>query len=67
MAQTEAQKRAEKTFRAKHYRVPVTFPGGTKERIEALSGGKSPSAFCRDVILAKLDELERILGTGKTE
>lgn len=67
MASTEKQKKAVQDFYDRNYRIPVVFPKDTKERIEALAGGKSNSAFIRDIVLAKLDELERILGTGKTE
>ena len=34
---------------------------GTKERIEALKLDKTNSAFIRDTVLNKLDELEKIL------
>lgn len=67
MATTQAQRDAVKRFYEKNYRVNIVFPPETKGRIEALSGGKSNTAFIRDIVLAKLDELERILGTGKTE
>ena len=33
----------------------------TKERIEALGLDKSNSAFIRDTVISKLDELEKIL------
>ncbi len=39
----------------------IVFPAGTKERIKALNIEKTPSAFIRDTITAKLDELEKIL------
>lgn len=58
---TEAQRRAVRKYEAENYRLNLTFPRGTKERIEALNLSKSNSAFIRDTILAKLDELEKIL------
>lgn len=67
MATTQAQRDAVKRFYSKNYRVNIVFPADTKKRIEALANGKSNTAFIRDIVLAKLDELERILGTGKTE
>lgn len=41
--------------------INVEFPRGTKERIEALNLNKSNSDFIRDVVLLKLNELEKIL------
>ena len=56
-ARAEAVRRYEK----KNYRLNLVFPGGTRERIEALGLDKTASAFIRDAVLAELDRLERIL------
>ena len=58
---TEAQRRAVRTYEKNNYRLNLTFPRGTKERIEALNLDKTNSAFIRDTVLSKLDELEKIL------
>lgn len=58
---TEAQRKAIRDYEKRNYRLNIVFPGGTKERIEALGLNKTNSAFIRDTILAKLDELEKIL------
>jgi predicted DNA-binding protein len=58
---TDAQRQAVRRYEKNNYRLNLTFPGGTKERIEALHLNKTNSAFIRDTILSKLDELERIL------
>lgn len=58
---TEAQKEAVRRYEKNNYRLNIVFPKGTKERIEALGLGKSNSAFIRDTVIAKLDELEKIL------
>lgn len=67
MASTEKQKKAVQDFYDRNYRIPVVFPKDTKERLERFANGKSNQAFIKEIVLAKLDELERILGTGKTE
>lgn len=54
-------KEAQRRYEAKYYRLNLVFPAGTKERIEALHLDKSNSAFIKDTVLSKLDELERIL------
>lgn len=51
----------QRAYEAKNYRLNLVFPAGTKERIEALNLDKTNSAFIRDTIIAKLDELEKIL------
>lgn len=61
MAATEAQKQAIRRYEQNNYRLNIVFPKGTKERIEALSLDKSNSAFIRDTVLSKIDELEKIL------
>lgn len=58
---TEAQRQAIRKYEKKNYRLNLVFPSGTKERIEALNLNKTNSAFIRDTILNKLDELEKIL------
>lgn len=58
---TEAQRKAVREYEKRNYRLNIVFPDGTKERIEALNLNKTNSAFIRDTILAKLDELEKIL------
>lgn len=58
---TEAQRKAVREYEKRNDRLNIVFPAGTKDRIEALNLNKSVSAFIRDTITAKLDELERIL------
>lgn len=58
---TEAQRRAVREYEKRNYRLNLTFPDGTKERIEALKLNKSNSAFIRDTVLQELDRLEKIL------
>lgn len=58
---SKAQRKAVREYEKRNYRLNIVFPDGTKERIEALKLNKSNSAFIRDTILAKLDELEKIL------
>ena len=58
---TEAQRKAVRTYEKNNYRLNLTCPKGTKERIESLQLNKSNSAFIRDTVLSKLDELEKIL------
>lgn len=56
-----AQRKAVREYEKNNYRLNIVFPKGTKERIEALKLDKSNSAFIRDTILTKLEELEKIL------
>lgn len=56
-----AQRKAVRKYEENNYRLNIVFPKGTKERIEALKLEKTNSAFIRDTVLAKLDELEKIL------
>lgn len=60
---TDAQRAAVRNYEKNNYRLNIVFPRGTKERIEALKADKtkSNSAFIRDTVLNKLDELEKIL------
>lgn len=58
---SEAQRKAIREYEKKNYRLNIVFPKGTKERIEALNLNKTNSAFIRDTVISKLDELEKIL------
>ena len=58
---TEAQRKAVREYEKNNYRLNIVFPKGTKERIESLGLNKTNSAFIRDTVLSKLDELEKIL------
>lgn len=57
----EARRRASRAYEKRNYRLNIVFPAGTKERIESLGLNKTNSAFIRDTVAAKLDELEKIL------
>lgn len=59
--QREARRKAVRRYEEKNYRLNIVFPAGTKERIEALGLNKTASAFVREAVLTKLDELEKIL------
>lgn len=58
---TESQRKAVRNYEKNNYRLNIVFPKGTKERIEALGLDKTNSAFIRDTVISKLDELEKIL------
>lgn len=58
---SEAQRKAVREYEKNNYRLNIVFPKGTKERIESLGLEKTNSAFIRDTVLSKLDELEKIL------
>ena len=58
---TEAQRKAIRDYEKRNYRLNIVFPEGTKERIEALGLSKTNSAFIRDTVISKLDELETLL------
>lgn len=58
---TQRQREAVRKYEQNNYRLNIVFPKGTKERIEALKLEKTNSAFIRDTVLNKLDELEKIL------
>ena len=58
---TDAQRKAIREYEKRNDRMNIVFPAGTKDRIKALNIDKSASAFIRDTIVAKLDELEKIL------
>ena len=59
--QKAARQKAVRNYEKNNYRLNIVFPKGTKERTEKLGLDKSNSAFIRDTILSKLDELEKIL------
>ena len=58
---TEAQRKAIRDYEKRNYILNIVFPEGTKERIEALNLSKTNSAFIRDTVINKLDELEKLL------
>lgn len=43
------------------YSLNIAFPNGTKERMSALNLKKTNSEFVRDIVLQKLEELEKLL------
>ncbi len=59
--QKAARQKAVREYEKRNYRLNIVFPSGTKERIENLGLNKTTSAFVRDTVLSKLDELEKIL------
>lgn len=59
--QLQQRRKAVREYEKRNYRLNIVFPDGTKERIEKLGLNKTASAFVRDTVLAKLDELEKIL------
>lgn len=59
--QRAARQKAVREYEKRNYRLNIVFPNGTKERIENLGLNKTASAFVRDTVLSKLDELEKIL------
>lgn len=59
--QREQRRKAVRNYENNNYRLNIVFPKGTKERIESLGLNKTASAFVRDTVLSKLDELEKIL------
>lgn len=59
--QKEQRRKAVRNYENNNYRLNIVFPKGTKERIESLGLNKTASAFVRDTVLAKIDELEKIL------
>ena len=42
---TEAQRKAVREYEKRNYRLNLTFPAGTKERIEALNLNKTNSGY----------------------
>lgn len=59
--QKEQRRKAVRNYENNNYRLNIVFPKGTKERIESLGLNKTASAFVRDTVLSKIDELEKIL------
>ena len=59
--QKEQRRKAVRNYENNNYRLNIVFPKGTKERIESLGLNKTASAFVLDTVLAKIDELEKIL------
>lgn len=59
--QLEQRRKAVRRYEQNNYRLNIVFPKGTKERIENLNLDKTNSAFIRDTVLSKLEELEKIL------
>lgn len=59
--QKAARQKAVRNYEKNNYRLNIVFPKGTKERIDNLGLNKTNSAFIRDTVLTKLDELEKIL------
>lgn len=59
--QKEQRRKAVRNYENNNYRLNIVFPKGTKERIESLGLNKTNSAFVRDTVLAKIEELEKIL------
>lgn len=59
--QKEQRRKAVREYEKRNYRLNIVFPDGTKERIESLGLNKTASAFVRDTVLSKLDELEKVL------
>lgn len=57
--QKAARQRAVRAYEQRNYRLNIVFPSGTKERIESLGLNTTASAFIRDTVLSKLDELEK--------
>lgn len=58
---SDAHRKAVRNYEKNNYRLNIVFPAGTKERIERLNLNKTNSAFIRDAVLNKLEELEKLL------
>ena len=43
------------------YTINVEFPKGTKERLQVLNLHKTDADFIRDIVLEKLEQLEKIM------
>ena len=52
--------RATKNYQEKFDKIVVLTPMGTKDRIKAVAGGASVSAFINDVLEKELSRLEKI-------
>lgn len=57
--QKEQRRRAVRAYENRNFRLNITFPQDTKKRVEDLELGMTTSAFVRDTVLKKLDELEK--------
>lgn len=57
--QKEQRRKAVREYEKRNYRLNIVFPAGTKERIEKLGLNMTNSAFIRDIVLQKLEELEK--------
>lgn len=57
--QIAAHRAAVRKYESKNYRLNMTLPAGTKERIESLGLDITASAFIRAATLEKLEELEK--------
>lgn len=57
--QKEQRRKAVREYEKRNYRLNIVFPAGTKERIEKLGLNMTNSAFIRDTVLQKLEELEK--------
>ena len=57
--QKKQQKKRVREYEKNNYRLNIVFPHGTKERIENLDLDITNSAFIRETVLARLDELEK--------
>lgn len=55
---SKAQRKAIRKYEKENYRLNIVFSKGTKERIEALNLKITNSAFIRDAVIEKLNELE---------
>lgn len=44
-----------------YYTINVEFPKGTKERLQVINLHKTDADFIRDIVLDKLDQLEKIM------
>ena len=58
---SDAHRKAVRNYERNNDRLNIVFPAGTKERIERLNLNKTNSAFIRDAVLNKLEELEKLL------
>lgn len=62
----QIKKERQRAYESKNYRLNLVFPKGTKERIEALGLNKTNSAFIRDTVISKIEELEEVLKIENT-
>lgn len=57
--QKEQRRKAVREYEKRNYRLNIVFPAGTKERIESLGLNMSNTAFIRDIVLQRIEELEK--------